>query len=48
MDSESQIASLLAQVDAGIRELEHTVENFEQAIVDAEQCLGETEAQADG
>lgn len=45
MDSESQIALLLAQVDAGLRELEHTVENFEQAVAQAEQCMDEAEAQ---
>jgi serine/threonine protein kinase len=43
MDSESQIALLLAQVDAGIRELEHTVDNFEQAVAQAERCLEEIE-----
>lgn len=41
MDSESQIALLLAQVDAGLKELEQTVENFEQAVEHAELCLGE-------
>ncbi len=45
MDSESQIALFLAQVDAGLRELEHTVGNFEQAVVQAEQCLSEAELQ---
>ncbi|HXR64535.1 MAG TPA: hypothetical protein VN729_01335 [Ktedonobacteraceae bacterium] len=43
MDSESQIALLLAQVDAGIKELEHTVENFEQAVSHAELCMNEAE-----
>lgn len=43
MDSESQIALLLAQVDAGMKELEHTVENFELAVSHAEQCIGEVE-----
>src|SRR6185312_11095587 len=43
MDSESQIALLLAQVDAGMREQENTVENFELAVSHAEQCLGEIE-----
>lgn len=43
MDSESQIALLLARVDAGIRELEHTVENFEQAVAQAEQSMNEVE-----
>lgn len=43
MDSESQIALLLAQVDAGMRELEHTVENFEMAVSHAEQCVSEVE-----
>lgn len=44
MDSESQIALLLAQVDTGIRELEQTVENFEQAVVHAESCKNEADA----
>lgn len=48
MDSESQIALLLARVDAGIRELEHTVDNFEQAVAQAEQSMNEVEAQAAG
>ena len=43
MDSESQIALFLAQVDTGARELEHTLANFEQAVSHAELCLKETE-----
>lgn len=43
MDSESQIALLLAQVDTGTRELEQTVENFEQAVIQAERCLNDAE-----
>lgn len=46
MDSESQIALLLDQVETSVRELEQTVENFEQAALQAEACLEDREARA--